>query len=258
VRPKAVLVGSYGLACYALFVCTLAYGIAFVADLPVPRTVNRGPAAPAMQAVIVNVLLFAAFGLQHSVMARGGFKRAWTRVVPPAIERSTYVLASSLAFGALMAFWHPIVQPLIWVVDHPQAALLLQALSWVGWLLVVASSFLINHFEMLGLRQVAARVFGWPVPATEFRTPLLYRHVRHPLYLGFLLAFWATPRMTAGHLLFAAAGTAYILVGVHFEERDLVTLFGERYRAYQRQVGKLLPRWRFSRFPRSRSRTPPA
>jgi len=239
----ALLVAAYGLASYALFVVTLAWGIAFVADLPVPRTVNRGPAGPALHAVIVNVLLFVAFGLQHSVMARSGFKRAWTRVVPPAIERSTYVLVSSLAFGALMAFWRPIAQPVIWGVDNANVALFLRALSWLGWLLVVTSSFLINHFEMLGLQQVAARVFGLPAPASEFRTPLLYRHVRHPLYLGFLLAFWATPRMTAGHLLFAAAGTAYILVGVHFEERDLVTLFGERYRAYQREVGKLLPRW---------------
>jgi len=239
----AILIALYGLASYALFVATLAYGVAFVGDFPVPRTVNRGPAAPTLQAAIVNVLLFVAFGLQHSVMARSGFKRAWTRVVPPAIERSTYVLLSSLAFGALMAFWHPIARPMVWEVDNANAALFLRAVSWAGWLLVVTSSFLINHFELAGLQQVAARVFGWQPSAPEFRTPLLYRHVRHPLYLGFLLAFWATPRMTAGHLLFAAAGTAYILAGIHFEERDLVRLFGERYRAYQRTVGKLLPRW---------------
>lgn len=238
------LAALYALACYALFLATLACGIAFVGDLPVPRTVDTGPAVPTMQALVVDVLLFVVFGLQHSVMARQGFKKAWTRVVPPALERSTYVLASSLAFAALMALWRPIPQPVVWSVDGARMALALEALRWIGWLLVAGSSFLINHFEMLGLQQVAARVFGWPAPAAAFRTPLLYRHVRHPLYLGFLLAFWATPRMTAGHLLFAAAGTAYILVGIHFEERDLVARFGERYRAYQREVGKLLPRWR--------------
>jgi protein-S-isoprenylcysteine O-methyltransferase Ste14 len=167
----------------------------------------------------------------------------WTRVVPPAIERSTYVLVSSIAFGAVMALWRPIAQPVIWSVREPGFADALLALSWAGWLLVVTSSFLINHFELVGIQQVTARVLHRPAPSQDFRTPSLYRHVRHPLYLGFLLAFWATPSMTAGHLLFALGCTVYILVGIHFEERDLAAHFGERYRRYQREVGKLLPRW---------------
>lgn len=239
-----VLAAAYALAAYVLFLATLAYAFAFVAGLPVPRTVDIGPSAPLLHAAIVDTLLLLAFGVQHSVMARSGFKRAWTRVVPPAIERSTYVLASCVALGGLMAFWRPIPAPVLWSVESAQAAWLLQGLSGAGWLLVVASSFLINHFELAGLQQVAAHVFGRPAPAAQFRTPLVYRHVRHPLYLGFLLAFWATPRMTAGHFLFAAGFTLYILAGIHFEERDLVAAFGDRYRAYQREVGKLLPRWR--------------
>jgi protein-S-isoprenylcysteine O-methyltransferase Ste14 len=242
-----LLVAAYGIVAYLLFLVTSAYSVAFVGNLPlpVPLTVDAGPAAPAAQAVAIDLLLLALFAAQHSVMARSGFKRAWTRIVPPAIERSTYVLVASLTLAALMAFWRPIPQPVIWNIEGGWAAVALHAVFWGGWVVVVASTFLINHFELFGLQQVAARVFCLEAPAQQFRTPLLYRHVRHPLYLGFVIAFWATPKMTAGHLLFAAAATGYILVGIYFEERDLVALFGQRYRDYQRSVGMLLP-WRRS------------
>lgn len=237
-----LLFSLYAAAAYLFFMATFAYAIAFVGNLAVPLTVDAGGlSVPAMQAALVDVLLLAIFAVQHSVMARTGFKRAWTRVVPPAIERSTYVLLSSLALAVLMRFWRPIAQPVIWNVDSAWLAGAITAVSWVGWVLAVASSFFINHFELFGLQQVAMRMLRREQAAPQFRTPLLYRHVRHPLYLGFVFAFWATPRMTAGHLLFAAGATAYILVGIWFEERDLVALFGQRYRDYQRKVGMLLP-----------------
>jgi len=237
-----LLIVAYGAAAYLFFLATILYAVAFVGNLPVPLTIDVGPPTPTLQAAIVDTLLFAVFALQHSVMARAGFKRAWTRMVPPVLERSTYVLASTLALAALLGFWRPIPEPLVWDL-HGWWAAAMQALFWSGWLLVVASTFFINHFELFGLQQIAVRVLRIDVEPTAFRTPLLYRHVRHPMYLGFLITFFATPRMTAGHLLFAAAGTAYILVGVYFEERDLVAIFGQRYRDYQRSVGMLLP-WR--------------
>jgi len=237
-----LLIAAYGVATYLLGLATILYAIAFVGDLPVPRTLDAGPTLPVAQAVAGDSLLLAAFALQHTVMARVAFKRALTRVVSPAIERSTYVLAASLALAALMWPWRPLAEPVIWNVrGHAWAAIAIEIVCWAGWLLVLFSSFLIDHFEMFGLRQVAARVFGLKAPAPQFRTPSLYRVVRHPLYVGFLMAFWATPRMTAGHLLFASAMTGYILLGIRFEERDLVALFGRRYRDYQRSVGMLLP-----------------
>ena len=238
-----LLIAAYGIAAYLLFLPTVVYMVAFVGNLPVPLTVDVGPAVPMAQAVAVDVLLFLLFGLQHSVMARGSFKRAWTSVVSPALERSTYVFASSLALIAMMVFWRPIPQPVIWDLQASWLVAAMHALYLLGWLIVFTSTFLINHLELFGLQQVAARVFRMEVEPTSFRTPLLYRHVRHPMYLGFLIAFWATPRMTAGHLLFATGWTTYILVGVYFEERDLVAAFGQRYRNYQQKVGMLLP-WR--------------
>lgn len=235
------LVALYGITTYLLFLATSLYAIAFVANLTVPLTVDVGPAAPMAQAVTVDLLLLAFFAVQHSVMARVSFKQVWTRVIPPAIERSTYVLASSLALAALMCFWRPI-ELLIWNVENPWAARAIGAAFWAGWLLLLVSSLLLSHLEMFGLRQIAARVLRRGMAAPQFRTPLLYRHVRHPLYLGLLIAFWATPRMTAGHLLFAIGATVYILLGIRLEERDLVALFGQRYREYQRKVGMLLPR----------------
>ena len=241
----------YGVAAYVAGLAALVYLVGFCADLIVPRSVDVGPSAPIVHAVVVDLLLVAAFGLQHSVMARRGFKRRWTRIVPPAIERSTYLLGTCAVLALLFRFWLPIPTPIVWKLEHGAAPALVWALFCFGWLLALVSTFLIDHFELFGLRQATARLLQRAVPEGRFRTPFLYRHVRHPLYAGLLLAFWSAPVMTTGRLLFAAACTAYILVGVAFEERDLLRQFGERYRAYRDEVGMLVPRLRRLRPPRS-------
>jgi protein-S-isoprenylcysteine O-methyltransferase Ste14 len=247
---SALLMFLYGVASYAFFFGTFTYTIAFIGNLPpAPRTIDLGPPTPAGIAVLVNLALLAVFAVQHSVMARRGFKRWWTRIVPETIERSTYVLAATLALALLLWQWRP-MPALVWSIEQPAAVVAVDIVFWLGWVVLFTSTFLINHFELFGLRQVFARLAGLESRPAEFRTPFLYRHVRHPLYLGFTLAFWATPRMTAGHLLFAAGCTAYILVGIWFEERDLVAQFGDRYRAYREQVSMLLP-WPGKRAARS-------
>lgn len=237
----------YGIVAYGAGFVTLLYLIGFCGNLPVPTSVDRGLAASWPEAVCVDLLLLGLFGLQHSVMARRSFKRAWTRIVPSAVERSTFVLATSLALALLFWQWRPIPAPIFWQVEWPVAVHLLMATFWLGWALVLLSTFLINHFELFGLQQVFARLVGRQMPAPQFRTPLLYRYVRHPLYLGLLLSFWSVPVMSAGHLLFSAGASAYILIGVAFEERDLLAQFGERYRRYREEVGMVLPRARRAR-----------
>ena len=230
----------YGGAVYLLFFGTILYAIAFTGNLPVPKTIDGGAEGALVPALVINTLLLGLFAIQHSVMARPAFKRWWTRFVPHAVERTTYVLLASLALVALFVHWRPILMP-VWTVTNPAGIVLPQAVFWIGWGLVFLGTFLINHFELFGLRQVWARLRGRTLPAPQFRTPFLYNRVRHPIYLGFLLAFWSTPAMTAGHLLFAVATTGYILIGIWFEERDLVDLFGDQYRRYREQVSMLIP-----------------
>jgi protein-S-isoprenylcysteine O-methyltransferase Ste14 len=234
----------YGMASYLVFFVTILYAIGFVMGLVVPKTIDIGANSPVAEAIIVNLLLMSLFAVQHSVMARQGFKAWWTRYVPKPIERSTYVLAASLCLLLLFWQWRPI-PTVVWQVANPDFAATVAMISLAGWVLVFASTFIINHFELFGLSQVANNLVGKEVAPPRFRTPLLYKFVRHPIYLGFIIAFWAAPVMTVGHLLFAAVTTAYILVGIWLEERDLIELFGDQYREYKQRVSMLIP-WRRS------------
>jgi protein-S-isoprenylcysteine O-methyltransferase Ste14 len=209
----------------------------------VPRTVDRGHEVVGLaHAIAADIALVALFGLQHSVMARQGFKRAWTRIVPEPAERSVYVLLASVVLIVMFWFWHPI-PAMIWSASSPWLVYLLWGLFGIGWLIVLLSTFLLNHFELFGLRQVWSHAGRRPAPPPEFRTPWFYKRVRHPLYSGFILAFWAIPAMSAGHLLLAAGMTVYILIAIRHEERDLVGLFGVQYQDYRRRAGMLIPRF---------------
>jgi protein-S-isoprenylcysteine O-methyltransferase Ste14 len=231
----------YGVVVYVIFLSTFLYAIGFVGNIGVPRGLDSAASAPAVESLLIDLALLALFAVQHSVMARKGFKAWWTRIVPPVVERSTYVLAASLALGALCWHWQPI-EGTVWSIQDSAAVTAIQAVFWLGWGILLLATFLINHFELFGLRQVFAELVGGRIPQSEFRTPLLYKRVRHPIYLGFVISFWATPEMTLGHLLFAAGATGYILVGIWFEERDLIAQYGSRYLAYRQQAGMLLPR----------------
>ena len=234
----------FGAVSYLIFLVTILYAIGFVSGLVVPKAIDTGPESSAFEAIAINLALMSLFAVQHSVMARKSFKQWWTQYILRSIERSTYVLFASLTLLLLFWQWRPL-PAVVWHVEEPEIAAAIFGLSFLGWVIVFSSTFLINHFELFGLHQVANNLAGRNMPVPIFRTPLFYNFVRHPIYLGFIIAFWAAPTMSAGHLLFAAVTTAYIFVGIMLEERDLIDMFGDEYRRYRQRVSMLLP-WRKS------------
>jgi methanethiol S-methyltransferase len=237
---KRIAVFVYGVASYAAFFATFLYAIGFIGNLVVPKSIDSPAKGSLLSALGIDVLLLAIFAVQHSVMARPWFKRAWTRVVPVPAERSTYVLLSSVALIALFAFWQPLGGT-VWNIENPSGRLVMHSIMGLGFGLVLVASFLINHFDLFGLRQVSLYLIGKPYTHLGFRTPLFYKYVRHPLYIGWLLSFWFTPTMTGAHLLFALGTTAYILAAVRWEESDLQAALGENYARYRETVPMLLP-----------------
>lgn len=238
---KRISIFIYGVIAYAIFFATFLYSIGFVGGFLVPRTIDGAAQLPLTQALLIDIALLGLFAVQHSVMARPAFKRWWTRIIPEPAERSTYVLLSSLALIALFAFWQPLGGT-IWEVQHPIGRAILYGLFGLGWSIVLVSTFLINHFDLFGLRQVWLYLRGREYAPLKFVTPGPYKHVRHPLYVGWFFAFWATPTMTATHLVFALATTAYILIAIQLEERDLVNDL-DGYADYRKRVPMLMPRF---------------
>jgi methanethiol S-methyltransferase len=241
VSVGGVLALAYGALSYTVFLVAFLYAIGFIGNLVVPKTIDSGAGVPFQEALIVNVLLLAAFAIQHSVMARPGFKKWWTKIIPQSIERSTFVLLASLLLLLLYWQWRPITTQ-IWAVENSAGQILLHALYFLGWMVVFLGTFMINHFDLFGLRQVYLKLRNREYTDLGFRVPGFYKFVRHPIMLGFIIAFWATPVMTVGRLLFAVATTGYILIALQLEERDLVNHFGEQYQEYRRKTSMLMPR----------------
>ncbi len=235
-----VLSFLYGVVCYAVFFLSFLYAIGFVGDLVVPKSIDSGSESSLGQSLIINVILLGLFAVQHTIMARPGFKQWWTKIVPVQVERSTFVLAASLLLLLLYWWWSPMPY-VIWSVEYPAGKALLLGLFWLGWLTVLLSTFIIDHFDLFGLRQVWLHLCNQEYHHVEFQTRSLYRYIRHPIMLGFIIAFWATPHMTAGHLLFAIATTVYIFIGIQFEEHDLVQFLGKNYDDYRHRVPMLIP-----------------
>ena len=239
---RGVLSAIYSAVVYLFFLATFLYAIGFVEGFGVAKTIDSGAPAGLVPSVLIDLVLLGLFAVQHTVMARPAFKRAWTKIVPEEAERSTYVLFASLALALVIWQWRPLPAT-VWTVGDPLIAAVIVAVSLAGWVTVLASTFLISHFQLFGLTQGFSRLLGnAEPPEAQFVTPLFYRWMRHPLYAGFILAFWAAPRMSVGHLLFAIATTGYIFVGIWFEERDLVAHFGERYLSYRAAVGMFFPK----------------
>src|SRR5438270_2724628 len=236
-----ILAFVYGALSYVVFFVTFLYAIGFVGNLVVPKSIDSGAPAPfSGRALLIDALLLGLFAVQHSVMARPGFKRWWTRYVPEPVERSTYVLLASLALILLFWQWRPLTDA-VWSVENTAGRYILWALFFVGWALVLLSPFLINHFDLFGLRQVYLYQRGREYTHLGFRTVFLYKVIRHPIMLGFIIAFWAAPRMTVGHLVFSVATTAYILIALQLEERDMTNIHGKAYEEYRQQVSMLVP-----------------
>jgi methanethiol S-methyltransferase len=250
------LIFVYGLVCYVVAVATLLYAIGFVGNLWVPKSIDAAPSVPLAEGLLIDGLLLALFAIQHSVMARPAFKRWWTRIIPKTAERSTYILFASIALIVMFVFWQPVGGG-VWDVHSPVARSVLYAAFAFGWILVLVSTFLIDHFDLFGLRQIWLQLHGRPYIPLQFKTPMLYRFVRHPLYVGLLFGFWSTPTMTLTHLVFAVATTAYILIAIQLEEQDLLAAHPE-YARYRKNVPMLVPflRWRYRRRITSSSHVP--